>query len=228
MIHLGSGHFEYNVDDEIVLSGQISSLHDKTFNLQLEKSTYLDMASDDFLGSVFNDEIYTVLENSGLNLGDKFKNIIKFEMNTKNIQGYIKWTNDWIYFLDGLLKFPLLQNLGTSNVEAPIYIRQLSIIPAMFKSNTEKGTSKKLTGIRSITYCILCTIKYNIILIRHFFFPDIYVDYNIVTKEITCNGVKITDVKYNSLKFPRHKSFVVTLEEQTFIQFNHSKCKVNI
>lgn len=140
MIQLGSGHFEYNIDDEVIFSGQISFLDGKDFNIQLEKSTAQDISSDDFLEPVLNDKIYTIFENSGLKLGDKFRNITKFVVNKNNIQGYVKWTNDWIYFLDGLLKFPLLQNLGTSNIEAPISIRQISILPEIFESNTEKGT----------------------------------------------------------------------------------------
>lgn len=59
-------------------------------------------------------------------------------------------------------------------------------------------------------------------------YTDIYVNYNIVTNEITCNGVKIADVKYSPLTLPILKSSLVTLEEQTFVQFNNSKCNVII
>lgn len=51
-------------------------------------------------------------------------------------------------------------------------------------------------------------------------------NYNSVTKEITCNGVKISDVKYGPVIIPDLVSAVVKLEEQTFIQFKNSKCKV--
>jgi len=89
---------------------------------------------------VSKDEIYAILENNGYDLGENFKNITNFNVYRKNIQGHVKWKNDWVYFLDGLLKFPILEDLGTCHIEAPVSIRQISIVPAMFEKNTGEGT----------------------------------------------------------------------------------------
>lgn len=107
--------------------------------MKTEKIIALDITSDEFQGCVLEEEIYAVFENNGFNLGDDYKNITKFDIYKNCIQGNIKWKNDWIYFLDGLLKFPILENLGTCPIETPISIRQISINPTMFTKNNEKG-----------------------------------------------------------------------------------------
>jgi len=139
MIQWGSGSFEYNLNDEVILSGQISFLNNIPSNLKTEQIKELDITSDEFQECILAEEIYTIFENNGFNLGDNFKNITKFDIYKNYIQGNIKWKNDWIYFLDGLIKFPILENLGTCPIETPISIRQISINPTMFKKNTEKG-----------------------------------------------------------------------------------------
>jgi len=58
------------------------------------------------------------------------------------------------------------------------------------------------------------------------FFQDVCVNYNPATKEITCEGIKITDIRNGHLELPIINSAVVNLQEEIFIQFNHSHCKV--
>ncbi|XP_026822789.1 fatty acid synthase-like, partial [Rhopalosiphum maidis] len=192
MIQWGSGHFEYYLNDEVIFSGQISFLNNIHLNRKTEKPIECDITSDQFQGCVLKDEIYEIFKNNGFNLGENFKNITKFNIYKNYIQGNIKWKNDWIYFLDGLFKFPILQNLGTCPIETPISIRQISINPTMLKTNTER---------------------------------DVCVNYNTATKEITCDGIKITDIKYGHSILPVINSAVVNVQEEIFIQFNLSQCK---
>jgi len=138
MIQRGSGLLEYNLDDEVILSGKIGFLHDMDLNVVSDKSTAFNRTSDDFQESEPKDEIYAILENNGYNLGENFKSITNFNLYRKNIQGYVKWKNDWVYFSDGLLKFPILESFGTCNIEAPVSIRQISIVPTMFEKPREK------------------------------------------------------------------------------------------
>lgn len=49
-----------------------------------------------------------------------------------------------------------------------------------------------------------------------------------MTKEITCAGIKISDIKTLPIKLPKNKSVTTKIEKQIFIQFNQSECKVNI
>jgi len=139
MIQWGTGHFEYNLNDEVIFSGQISFLNDVHANKKTEKTTSFDITSNEFQGCLTKDEIYAIFENNGFNLGDDYKNITKFNIYENYIQGNIKWKNDWIYFLDGLFKFSILEHLGICPIETPISIRQMSINPSMFKINNEKG-----------------------------------------------------------------------------------------
>lgn len=52
------------------------------------------------------------------------------------------------------------------------------------------------------------------------------VDYNKLTKEITCNGIKMSGVV--NAPIPNGNSTVVKLEEQRFVHFDDSNCEVNI
>lgn len=61
-------------------------------------------------------------------------------MYKNNVEGYVKWQNDWIYFLDNLLKFPLLENVDTRFNEAVTSIRQIKVDPKTFDKKTEGGT----------------------------------------------------------------------------------------
>jgi len=108
--------------------------------MKSEKSITLDKSSDNFHECVLKDEIYAILEKSGFNLGDNFKNMTDFSIYKNYIQGYLTWKNDWIYFLDGLLKIPLLENLSACQIAVPVSIRRINIIPAMFEINYETGT----------------------------------------------------------------------------------------
>ncbi|XP_060835401.1 fatty acid synthase-like [Rhopalosiphum padi] len=192
MIQLGSGIFECNIDNEIVLSGEIRFLNDTVFGSTKEKLIHLDKTSNDFQGYLSENEIYSILKNNGLNLEGDFKNITNFEIYKNNIQCSVKWRNDWIYFLEGLFQFPFLEHLGTGPVKIPVYIRELCISPALFENHSEK---------------------------------DISVNYNKLTNEVTCDGIKILGIKNDSISLPKLKSSEVKLQEKLFTKFNYLKCK---
>lgn len=143
MIQLGSGLFEYTLDKNVIFSGHIEFLHDSDkICLTSKKAVSLDSKSDDFHGSVSKVEIYNIFENNGFNPNNNFKNVTNIDIYKNNIQGYVKWRNDWIYFMDGLLKFPLLENLDTNDTQAPFFIREISIVPMIFNNNKEQGILK--------------------------------------------------------------------------------------
>lgn len=144
MIQWGSGLFEYTLDNKVIFSGKIAFLNKNDIQLCTEsnKIASLDTRSDDFHASISKDEIYNIIENKGFDLGDNFKNITNLDIYKNNVQGYVKWKNDWIYFIDGLLKFPSLDNLDAYHTQAPFSVRKMSIAPMMFKSNTEEGINK--------------------------------------------------------------------------------------
>jgi len=137
MIQLGSGVFECIMNDELILSGEIRFLNDIVLGSTEETSIHMDERPDDFYGNVSENEMYSILKNNGFNLG--FQNIPNFKIYKNKIQGSVKWENDWIYFLEGLFKFPFLEHLGTGPIEIPVYIREMSIFPALFESSSEKG-----------------------------------------------------------------------------------------
>lgn len=142
MIQKASGFFEYILNDIIILSGQICYFDDKVLNSKLEVPKISDRKLDDFHGCISKYELYNILEKNGYQLGDNFKNITYFNIYKKKIEGYVQWTNDWIYFLESLLKFPLFENLSISHVETPVSIRQISINPALI--GTERSTCIQL------------------------------------------------------------------------------------
>lgn len=140
MIQCGTGLFEYTLDNEIICTGQIGfMLNNDDLIAHPETSSDLDKMSDNFQWSISKDEVYDVLEKIGYNLGDNFKNITSFNVYKKIIQGHVAWENDWIYFMDGLFKIPLIGDIGVCHLEAPVYIRQICIDPETFEKRTKKG-----------------------------------------------------------------------------------------
>lgn len=139
MIQWGTGNFEYSVNDIAILSGKICFMDDTNLNQKLEEVTTFDKTSDDFLEYVLKDEIYALLEHKGYNLSDNFKNIFDLKVYKKSIQGNVKWINDWIYLLDGILKFPLFENMSAYLLEAPVFIREIHIIPLKMMNSEEKS-----------------------------------------------------------------------------------------
>lgn len=139
MIQWGTGNFEYSINDVAILSGQICFMDDTDLDEKLEKTATFGKTSDDFLEYVSKDEIYALLEHNGFNLGDNFKNIFDLKMYKNNIQGNIKWINDWIYLLDGVFKLPLFENISACLLEAPVFIREIHIIPSKIMNSNEKS-----------------------------------------------------------------------------------------
>lgn len=131
MIQNASGFFEYIINDEIILSGHICNFDNKNLNSKLEVPKISNNLLNDFQGCISKYELYYILEENGYQLGDNFKNITNLNVYKKKIEGYVQWTNDWIYFLESLLKFPLFENLNISHIETPVSIRQININPAL-------------------------------------------------------------------------------------------------
>lgn len=154
MIQWGSGNFEYSFNDEVIFTGRLEFLQNN--NVISEKSDRKKF--DQFFGSVSEDEVYASFENNGFHLGDNFKNITNVDLYKNNIQGSVKWQNDWIYFLDGLLKFPLLENIDIRFNEGVASIRQITIDPKTLEKNVEGGTR-----IFKTIYTILTLINNTII-----------------------------------------------------------------
>lgn len=56
---------------------------------------------------------------------------------------------------------------------------------------------------------------------------DIHIDYNIITKEITCAGLKISDVITCPIQIFQNNFTKIKIYDQRFIPFQHSECKVH-
>lgn len=212
---MGSGLFECDIDNEVILSGEIRFLNHIDLSSTEEKSIHLDKTTDDVHANISENEIYSILKNNGFNLG--FKNITNYKMYKNNIQGSVKWENDWIHFLEGLLKFPFLEHLGTGPIEIPVYIREMYINAALFENRSEKGTFK-------ILIIFIKDSRYNEITI--YFLTDISVNYNKLSNEVTCDGIKIFGVKNGTISLPIINSAAMKLQEKSFTKFNNLKCKV--
>lgn len=225
MVQRGSGLFEFNCNDKTICSGQIQYLmQDNDLDVLPKKTLQLDTTVEHCLEYAMKEEIYSVFEDNGYNLGDNFKNITNYKVNENIIQGCVKWKNDWIYFLDGLLKLSLLEDLSKNCMKSPIAIRNIIILPSTFDNITEKG----------IFLCIIFFLPETLVRVKVFYsrkisiYPDVFVNYNIVTNEITCDGIIITGVRNEPIELRNVEIAVGKLEEQKFIHYNHSICKVII
>lgn len=140
MIQWGSGHFEYNLNDEVICSGRISfsADDDPTGNNTGKLSAGPGKTSDDYQGSVSKEEIYSLMGNHGYDLGDKFRNIGGVDFYKQDVRGHVQWHGDWIYFLDGLLRMPSLNDLDVRRLESPVSVRQISIDPAAVGDDAQR------------------------------------------------------------------------------------------
>lgn len=222
MIQRGSGHFEYNINNKVVFTGQIKFFDTTDSNTKSVQLFNLDKTHN-YKQYILKDEIYTQLENKGYCLGKNYKNIVMSSYSEKEIQGYVEWKNDWIYFLDGLLKFTLLEHLETDQLIAPVSIREMIISPKKFKNIINKGKFIITIDNYNLLYIFVnitsCSNKHNM-------FSDIHVSYNIFTKEITCDAVKIMDVTNNVLILSKSDFTDIKLEEIAFVQFDNLKYRV--
>lgn len=55
---------------------------------------------------------------------------------------------------------------------------------------------------------------------------ELTVNYNQLSNEITCDGIKILGVKNGPILLPMLNSTVLNLQEKSFAKFNNLKCKV--
>lgn len=55
---------------------------------------------------------------------------------------------------------------------------------------------------------------------------DLCINYNTLTKDITCCGLKISGISIGPVTLTKHASAVVKLEEQAFIHFDDFKIQV--
>lgn len=141
MIQKGTGNFEFNYNNKVIFSGEIKFFEDKNLKKIIEK-TNLNETVEDFQGDVPKDDIYDIFENGGYELGENFKLINKFGIYKNRIQGNVQWKNDWIYFLDALLKFSMVENIGLCPIEAPVSIGNIIISPQAFKNIINAGKFK--------------------------------------------------------------------------------------
>ncbi|XP_050423058.1 fatty acid synthase-like [Adelges cooleyi] len=177
-----SGFFELSWNGTIILTGQIEFTTKKYSIPQT-----LDHAIENSESLISKNEIYAIFEKKGYQLGEHFKTINNVELFKNEIRANIKWNNDWLYFLDSLLKISLLENVNASFIETTKSIQEIWINPTILQSCNDESIP---------TY------------------------YNITTKEIVCDGVKISNVKNTHLDSYDRESSTLRLESNTFHLYN--------
>ncbi|XP_050438788.1 fatty acid synthase-like isoform X2 [Adelges cooleyi] len=177
-----SGFFELNLNGAIILTGQIEFTDKECISSQT-----IYQSNENSEWSISKNEVYAMFEEKGYQLGEHFKTISNVEIFRNEIRANIKWNNDWLHFLDSLLKISLLEKLNASNIETPNSILEIWINPTILENCNDE----------SIPTC-----------------------YNKLTKEIVCDGVKISNVKNKKLDTYNRESFTLRLENITFHLYN--------
>lgn len=85
------------------------------------------------------------------------------------------------------------------------------------------------TKVRLKTQIIFIKVsRYDECINTIFLTDNISVHYNKLTNEVTCDGVKIIDVKNGPISLPILNNVVLKLQEKSFTKFNYLKCKVSL
>lgn len=140
MIQKGSGLFEASHKNQLILTGQISILKDLNVQPEIPTASENETTEKCIQGMTSKNELYTIFKNNRYELGNNYKNIKDFKMFENEICGHIEWQNDWIYFLEGLLKLSVLENIARCCIHTPVSVRQIVIHPEIFEEHLEKGT----------------------------------------------------------------------------------------
>jgi fatty acid synthase, animal type len=116
-VHQGTGRFEIMESSTTLVTGFIRAAEGKLHDLKARKETNEVLSSRDF---------YKELRLRGYQYNGEFQAVA--EANFDGSGGKIKWTGNWVTFIDGLLQ-TLIISKDTRSYELPTTIRKLIIKP---------------------------------------------------------------------------------------------------
>ncbi|KAK7602868.1 hypothetical protein V9T40_006842 [Parthenolecanium corni] len=136
MVNQGSGSFEVLLEKntehdnpKLLLTGTIYVPFE---NLNIENAT--EKKENRTSIRISGDEFYKMLNEIGYELEDDFNNVEEVSMNDKGSTGKIKWNDNWVGFLDSLLKIYMYSDKKKSDLMFPDRIRRLAICTSQFES----------------------------------------------------------------------------------------------
>ena len=120
----GTGDFEVVDNGSLVVSGRISAPNEPV----LEVPVYDRPApADSSLLKLTTADIYKELRLRGYDYGPTFQGILTASNDGQ--EGYLKWNNNWVSFLDTMLQIQILSLPGTG-LRLPTRIKSLRIDPS--------------------------------------------------------------------------------------------------
>ncbi|XP_050542017.1 fatty acid synthase-like [Daktulosphaira vitifoliae] len=133
-----SGKFEVTLDDKIILDGEIKHVRQDYSQFVCDDTSHLHSENTNTNFYLTREELYNALENKGYQLGKNFKTIDQVKFFDQNIIANIQWNKNWFYFLDALLKIPLLEDLSSNQIDTLSSIHQICIDPTFLDNLNEK------------------------------------------------------------------------------------------
>ncbi|RNA09364.1 fatty acid synthase [Brachionus plicatilis] len=129
-----SGSFELTEGGNLVVSGQVRLLEEKMDPDQASQMNTLDALSRiKRTESMLKEEVYKELRLRGYEYKDQFQPIEKCDLN--GTMGLLKWTGNWVPFLDAMLQMNVLGH--QRGLLLPTRIRTIQIDPAQHLSLVE-------------------------------------------------------------------------------------------
>lgn len=80
LIQCGSGHFEVCMGSEVIITGRIYRPDALDMVPIIPKMKYLNTASDTPYSSISKYDLYTLLENNGYEIGEKFRTVTNIDL----------------------------------------------------------------------------------------------------------------------------------------------------
>ncbi|KAG6451289.1 fatty acid synthase [Manduca sexta] len=148
MINRGDSKFEVCYDNTLIATGVINGVKMVHFQQVFEEEE----KDDDII--LNSEDIYRVFETRGFSYDGQFKSI--HSSNIECNKARVKWTNEWVTFLDSLMQLNTLTR-DCEGVSVPKFIRKLSISMVeqdIYRQNFDGDyCSAVLNHLQGITRC---------------------------------------------------------------------------
>ncbi|VVC29213.1 Acyl transferase/acyl hydrolase/lysophospholipase,Ketoacyl-synthetase, C- [Cinara cedri] len=135
LIQCGSGYFEVCLGEQLIFSGKIYQPDLIDMTVMSPKMKYPStVVSDIPHSSITKHDLYTLMEHHGYELGEKFMTVTNIDLYFEEYQGNIKWSDNWLFFMNGIFTFLIHKSMENNNSPAEITsIRQICIDPSKFQ-----------------------------------------------------------------------------------------------
>ncbi|XP_026810325.1 fatty acid synthase-like [Rhopalosiphum maidis] len=183
IIFYATGQFELLEGKALTVSGRV-----KLFTKHFEENQLDQLKTNSEQMELKSDDFYKELRLRGYQYKDAFLGFV--EANSEGSRGKVKWTGNWVSFIDTLLQFELI-SITTRELRLPTHIKEIVIDPVYHKQITERSSNP----------------------------TEIEVNHFVYAKTTKSGGVTISKLKLTPAPLKKKPQLPATLERHSFVPF---------